>query len=138
MREIKFRAWEKFYKKMIYGWRALTDQSNKQHVVVDRVDGVPGQNFVQGILMQFTGFYDNAENEIYEGDIVEWSIYEDAQDTEDGKEAEVRIKDSVVFSNGCFATKNRRELLFSCAVPHRNLQVIGNIYENPELCATKS
>ena len=53
--------------------------------------------------------------------------------TEDGIEKEIRIRDSIGFSSGCFKVEKRVELLFNKQAPHIKLEIIGNIYENPEL-----
>lgn len=125
-REIKFRAWDDLNKEMKLAWHPRF-----------KVDGYTTEILQDDILMQFTGLKDKTGKEIYEGDIVEWSIYEDAQDTVDGIEAEIRIRDSIAFSNGCFKCDKRTELLFNKMAPHRKIEVIGNIYENPELLAVK-
>lgn len=79
-----------------------------------------------GSLMQFTGVVDSRGIEIYEGDIVEWSVWPD------GVGDEKRIRDEVSFAHGCFNLKNRLEIL-GLKEPTRRLIVIGNSWENPEL-----
>ena len=130
MREIKFRAWDKVGEVMVYQDR-ITIAENGNWILMSK----PGSDFEgRGIpLMQYTGLRDKNGKEIYEGDIIEWSVYEDAQDTASGEEEKSRWKDSVYFSNGCFALEKRKELLFNFLAPHKELEIIGNIYENPEL-----
>lgn len=80
--------------------------------------------------LQFTGLKDKNGKEIYEGDILEFTIW---PDLDDGYSFDTkRIKDEIVFRSGCFSLKNRMDLLFSIQ-PTREPVVIGNIYENPEL-----
>lgn len=136
-REIKFRAWDKAGKTMqaVHSLEMpLLGDIGK--VVCDTGKSLRETTRGDVELMQWTGLLDKSGKEIYEGDTLEWSIYEDAQDTEDGEEKEIRIRDYVYFSNGCFALKKRTELLFNKMAPHRKLEIIGNIYENPDLLAT--
>ena len=72
------------------------------------------------ILMQYTGLKAKGK-EIYEGDIVEY---------EDGSRF---VKDM------CGAKKMLRQSKRSPGVPMSNYEpkIIGNIYENPELCKKK-
>jgi hypothetical protein len=112
-REIKFRAWDKDGKKMIY--RSLEEiQSN----------GIGLPVFITGFdikLMQFTGLKDKNEKEIYEGDVVK--ISEDLKQWK-GK--------TIMVVEYCVCTFTPLEVVFG--VGNRdNIEVIGNIYENPEL-----
>jgi uncharacterized phage protein (TIGR01671 family) len=68
-REIKFRAWDN--KKM---WKhavpILGQAYNGETINVSEHENGVWNEFVNGILMQFTGLYDCEGKEIYEGDIV--------------------------------------------------------------------
>ena len=63
------------------------------------------------ILMQYTGLTDKNGKEIYEGDIVKWG----------------KIIEKVEMKDGCWS------MVLGTIVEEFNLEVIGNIYENPEL-----
>lgn len=82
---------------------------------------------VGGVLMEFTGLQDKNGKEIYEGDIVKGNGYE---------------KTIVEFKHGAFiigyhngsSTSERPKLIQNNATKTANrIEVIGNIYENPEL-----
>lgn len=111
MREIKFRAWNGETKKMFYP-RSVTFPTNTE--------------IGSHVLMQYTGLKDKNGKEIYEGDIVEFKYAR-------CKElwiAEVRwciYGWSLLGKHtGWFGTKY-----------FEGCEVIGNIYENPELLETK-
>jgi len=123
MREIKFRAWNIKKKYMVY--TGVPDGSglsyklffkNIKHWSMEK----DGNSYALGtdILMQYTGLKDKNNKEIYEGDIFEAG----------------RLKGVVKFDDGMFlieVTKglNSPALWGEC----RFGEVIGNIYENPEL-----
>lgn len=72
----------------------------------------------------FTGACDKDGKEIYEGNIVEFTVFSDPP---------VRVKDVVLFSNGCFCLKKSGELLYSKTAPYFELKIIGDIWSNSEL-----
>ena len=115
-REIKFRAIEKEWKykstkkpEMVYGIESCYD---------DNI-GDCFANFLSGDhhIMQYTGLKDKNGKEIYEGDIINWpNLNSVGQVYYNQKEVVFCVKckhDEAWLDSGC--------------------EVIGNIYENPEL-----
>lgn len=133
MRAIKFRVWNPVSKMMFcpdgldLGRKALLliDRDPWRVAVLDRWTTKDGYK-----LMQYTGLEDKNGKEIYEGDIIEWTIW---PDLDDGYSFDTkRIRDVVVFKHGSFSLEKRMELLISLE-PTREPEVVGNIHENPEL-----
>jgi len=125
MREIKFRAWDKSCNKM-RGVNGIQDCFSL------RSDGICNDDY---ILMQFTGLTDKNGVEIFEGDIVK-SIFK--YKDEPSKEILAIVKYDTL--NPCFVLEYKyqgngflcQEYDFiQCGL--RTNEVIGNIYENPEL-----
>lgn len=65
MREIKFRAWHKMYKKMLYFELGELNDS-----MITKIDD--GWYLEDCAIMQYTGLHDKNGLQIYEGDIVSW------------------------------------------------------------------
>ena len=86
-------------------------------------------NNFQSPLMQFTGLKDKNWKDIYEGDIVKWGHLPESLEMQiriavvkiDPDIQFKRTKENYVFHYGCFAYESNQ------------LELIGNIYENPEL-----
>ncbi len=126
MREIKFRAWDKLNKRMVevYGlkWVAgrLWDIStNHPDAPMLHLYG-PGE---QVELRQFTGLKDKNGREIYEGDILE------------DERGLLRI---VQWNNGGYWEAAHRVTPFTGPLYEIDgvkikVEVIGNIYQNPDL-----
>lgn len=117
-REIKFRAWDKENKIMRYStsnFQIYTDSPTTGFVFW--TDGYHQDWDSEEVeLMQYTGLKDKNGNEIYEGDIVknrEWT-------------------GSVEFdpNEGYFFTDKTDKLRYRI---NSFTEIIGNIYENPEL-----
>lgn len=123
-REIKFRVFDKKNKKMCY------DSTNdRDSWLIDSLNAVNSSlKSTLYIFLQYTGLKDSRGKEIYEGDIVKRTHLGFL-----GQE-EHRI-DEVVFRNGCFVLGNMGWYFWDYAQGNSDItvEVIGNIYENPEL-----
>ena len=120
MREVKFRAWDKIKNEMIpWSIEFFSDYS--------AVTGY-GDEFPQGdgdiILMQYTGLKDKNGIEIYEGDILRVT-YDDPEDKDDIISVTYTETESEVY--------NYEYVGWTFPVDGVELEVIGNMYENPEL-----
>ena len=137
MRKIKFKAWDK-REKFMYKWKQVHD-GNFDDMRCDR----------SIILLQYIGWKDKNGKEIYEGDII--AKYDDWDDKFDNKkstigrgkviwwdsgfEIELINPGKLYWRHGDFFTTNEfygpfhgeRRFVWNY------LEVIGNIYENPEL-----
>ena len=124
-REIKFRAWDKRELRMIQ-WQSYFFG---EYVFENRMDET---DFVPYEIMQFTGLKDKNGKEIYEGDILNWTGKR-SKDT-----SEFAYRYIITFENGIFgyrlgnAQVNKIEPLQGL-VELETYEVIGNIYENPDL-----
>ena len=124
-REIKFRVWDKkikeshieklqdlceddyWYDGETEVWSVLYDCNNEQE---------------RFIAMQYTGLHDKNGKEIYEGDILPFTMYD--------------LKTEyyyIVFRNGEFEAINKQDTNFIWRSAWKESTVIGNIYENPDL-----
>jgi len=121
MREIKFRAWDKKKEQManvikidfenwsdIKGLTLLECKNKKYWMPQDDV-----------IFMQYTGLKDKNGKEIYEGDIVLMEVNQ--------------LKGIIKFLNGGFKIDDGDIPLPLGGFEEGEIEVIGNIYENPEL-----
>ena len=130
-REIKFRAWDERNKIMHYDFQFIRSGtegndwiifiSDKQKLTSDWKSNPYFQQQLK--LMQFIGFKNNGGNDIYEGDIIKY----DNRNSGYGDKSQ---------PNYLFTTINSIEDFYDddyyihiCKAG----EVIGNIYENPEL-----
>jgi YopX protein len=108
MREIKFRAWEASNRQMNYDPRFIAWESaaGMPLYAINRAQQEPDV-----VLMEYTGLKDKNGKDIYEGDILKGS------------------------NGGLVKCEDALRVLYSSADLARQLEVVGNIYENPELLA---
>ena len=113
MREIKFRAWDKDNKEMLYE----LDNKGYHEDLMKPFDNLDTKSYYE--IMQFTGLFDKNGKEIYEGDIIEQIFYGDEISKIILVVEDIRNLESI----RCGSSKENK--------------IIGNIYENPEFVETK-
>ncbi len=111
-RPIKFRAWDKINKEWCIDLHSVTVNGHAYFC---------GAAYHTGSIevTQFTGMHDKNEKEIWEGDICKASMDEQW------------FFGEIIFKFGAFTLKDRWTLRFI------EIEVIGNIFENPELLEEK-
>lgn len=125
MREIKFRAWDKNKNKM-YQVRGINFDNEDLWLKINETQ-IMGANLFEVELMQYTGLKDKNGTEIYEGDIVKYT-----SELENGI---FEVKYSNCRFYGLWIEANFMDIttdLFYLGCSNE-LEVIGNIYQNPEL-----
>lgn len=121
MREIKFRAWVKDEKRMLAGQDLCR--------IIANYHGLNNEEWANLEMMQFTGLKDKNGKEIFEGDVVRDSEY---------RRLTVRFNTEGDFYGLCFqgiitVFQNPSPKV----IDKYGIEIIGNIYENPELIGEK-
>lgn len=131
MKQIKFRAWCEGSKEMYYpddNYEFLIDNNSVGFYPrydkdsFYRFNTIASENEREIKVMQFTGLKDKNGAEIYEGDIV--------------KESDIIMKVKWFDKFSCFCLVSSDWMFphfFGEASDPDNCEVIGNIYQNPEL-----
>lgn len=137
MRKIKFRSWDYNSKSMVYlnelkvqngeiEYLLTMDKNGEMFVIWQQVTDIPGGKLESsgGLnnLMQYTGLNDKNGKEIYEGDIfkdADGSLFKVSYDVEELIYIVNCIGEDYSWNISRFKTDE--------------FEVIGNIYENPEL-----
>jgi uncharacterized phage protein (TIGR01671 family) len=114
MREIRFRMWRdgEYQKQMLSGFEDINWE-----IAQMQLNGA--------IFEQYTGLKDNNGKEIYEGDILRYSHFYI------GDNRYPEGIDTCTFNNGCFMGGEGE--LSAEEIFNKDIEVIGNIHENPEL-----
>jgi len=126
MREIKFRAWHSNQNKMFSAEEMAIDQLTL--LTTGRFINVSGASqrlskvINSMIPLQYTGFSDKHSVEVYDGDIIQHCI--------------TKTRFVIYWDQNGFAFKKKRldnGNTYNLDVHQTLLEVIGNIYQNPEL-----
>lgn len=121
MRDIKFRAWNKKMKHMVYPdaleGTSISDMGWRIGIFVDNHCGE---------LMQYTGLKDNSGQEIYEGDILKDLYGHHLKVVFDGGSFRAVFGDSICEVEGS-------ELAGYYPKDITEFFIVGNIYENTEM-----
>ena len=120
MREIRFRAWDnKDEVKEVICWECIIDDGFEKYLQDENV-----------VLMQFTGLHDKNGKEIYEGDIVKYYINTGFYT---GRDDPAEIDERTEYTEAVYWLDEITGFNPLCGTPYEEIEVIGNIYENPEV-----
>ena len=124
-RPLKFRAWDKEKKEIsdisVITWHEHNYNGEMNYVVCYPSLHTPPIEDV--ILMQFTGLLDRNGKEVFEGDIVK-------------EELDNTYYWAIGYRDGAFVDLEGQTTLYEMNIEDgelTNLEVVGNIYSNPEL-----
>ena len=146
MREIKFRAWNKDWKMMVLPedlqaiwFDGVTACAADVEFNITTTDGQRHKNFWEDcekyevMLMQYTGLKDKNGVEIYEGDMVQHSNITKALIVSIGGYIETYSEGHI--ANGIHIHTKAEDVVLGVSAfnSDRGIEVIGNIYQNPEL-----
>lgn len=136
MRELKFRVWNNSDRKMLFNVSILQEAPESEYgtLVKNKITGVVG--IERSHIMQYTGIKDKNNKEIYEGDIIDVRIPEDYGGTEDEEgRSQFLCRQKVEWSKtgGYFSDEDTGEYRPLLGSEEIEIEIRGNIYQNPEL-----
>ena len=127
-REIKFRAWDKIVNEMVYP-KWCKDPRGTELYLYESPSHPNNTSCLSWVIkmdsfipLQYTGLKDKNSEEIYEGDII----------------TNGEVTGQVEFSAVAFRLFYGGKWEFMQFVPALSFEIIGNIYENPELLKENS
>ncbi|EKZ0914406.1 hypothetical protein RAZ69_002595 [Listeria monocytogenes] len=120
MREIEFRAWDKEVKEMDYNPSVIEIWQNKPINEQFRLESEE-----KLVWMQYTGLKDKNGKKIFEKDIATCQFFDK------------KITGLIEFIEFMWAVNDRKNQRLYQLNEVSNIEVIGNIHENPELLEEK-
>ena len=139
-RELKFRIWDKKNNMFIYVWDASHKRlaiSLNGLVYSGKYDDVLPEN--DYTIQQYTGLKDKNEKEIYEGDIVKAlpaTRYGMGIDQGQHDYMLLRTPKIVLYKDCLFKLFDKNDITSMNYCIDNNVEIIGNIFETPELIET--
>lgn len=145
MNKLKFRAWNTTTNTW---YKPVFDASNgnlhelmisfKGDLLAHTIEGIEHESVFkdQYIINQYIGYPDKNGKEIYEGDIINITNY--SYNNSEGKREESIERQTINDMRDYFQYKGYSEIELCELWDSENLEIIGNIYENPELLITKT
>lgn len=140
MREIKFRLWDSknncWYEPTFEAYRGKVEEvmiSPRGRLTMRTMTELVDESLFPDRfeLMQYTGLHDKNGREVYEGDIVKYTSWHDGNPCETFS-GEIVYCDYLNIASFCISlnTKTGDDL---AGLPAMGVEILGNIYENPEL-----
>lgn len=137
MRELKFRVWNKDLERMF-----VAPSDSFSLMVADTgitiamwcSDGIVDE-FPADDVMQYTGLKDKNGKEIFEGDVLRVSFWEDYENKCAYVDEEEKISVKVVFENGAILCLEQEETWYELydVQNSSDIEIVGNIHEHKEL-----
>jgi uncharacterized phage protein (TIGR01671 family) len=133
-REIKFRLWDKSSKKMCYPnitretWY-FDDEYNSIHFPLNVIGFMPFKESNDAVLLQYTGLKEKNKKEIYEGDIVKVFPFTGCYHIVKPTLFEIKFENAKFIAEGINHGISQVHLDYYS----NHCEIIGSIYENPEL-----
>ena len=139
----KYRAWDTTNKEMFKDTFAITESGQAVVVEQESVASSPDYVFVDHlVIMQSTGLVDKRGKEIFEGDILEiqgikmivkFGSYKYLETSKNNGHILGVLHDGLGFYVECINVADPDNISPFEPETLKNSQIIGNIYENPEL-----
>jgi len=156
MNRLSFKAWDKVRKEWIH--------EEPCHLIGENIlmggwlDSISIERFDDVVVLQSTGLTDNNGKEIFEGDLFKRPVTINQHNFGEWSLLEVKIHNGITMAyhvisekgqviprgyTGCFLHECEEDvdmklLLFSDSYTFHDIEIIGNIYDNPELLNEQS